>query len=362
MIDTMMRERHEFLATVLRRGSNAFAGFAAAEMLDAQPEAGAGLGPDPLALWKEWLVGRIEELAAAVSAGKPELFADQVRWAASLFRARSVPVANIQESLDYLRGVLAKELPENTLAVADEYLASAVSAVDKPSPAETGQLAVDTEEGKLAGSYLVAILEGDRRKAVSTVHDAARKGWNVFDLYLRVLAPAQREIGRMWLNDEINIAEEHFATATTKMVMSQLRAREQARSPNGKTVLAAAVRDNQHDVGLQMVADVFELDGWRTISLGANVPILDLVQSAEAFQADLLLVSAALGKHLPDVRDTIRAVRQHEPTRHAKILVGGTAFAGLADLAEQYGADGYAANATEALQLGNRLVGLADRS
>jgi methanogenic corrinoid protein MtbC1 len=222
------------------------------------------------------------------------------------------------------------------------------------------KLAGDTEEGKLAASYLLALLEGDRQQAAAIVRQAASAGWRVSDLYQRVLAPAQREIGRMWLNDEINVAEEHFATATTKMIMSQLRGSEEVLPPNGKTVLAAAVRDNQHDVGLQMVANVFEMHGWRTILLGANVPIPDLVQATEAFQADLLLISAALGKHLTDVRDTIRAIKQYEPTSHAKILVGGTAFAGLADLADQFGADGYAANATDALQLGNRLVGLAE--
>jgi methanogenic corrinoid protein MtbC1 len=354
-----MSQPNEFLATVLKRGGNAFAGFAAADLLEAQPDAAAGLGSDPLALWKQWLAGRVEELAAAASAGKPELFAEQVRWAASLFEARSVPDANIRASLESLGRVLAKDLPEHTQALANEYLATAVVALDAAPPDATTEIAAETDEGRLAASYLLALLEGDRQKAMSIVHDAASTGWSVADLYLRVLAPSQREVGRMWLNDEINVAEEHFATATTKMVMSQLSAQADVQPRNGKTVVAASVPDNQHDLGLQMVADVFELHGWRTILLGANVPVPDLIQATEAFQADLLLISAALGKHLPTVRDTIQAVRQHEPTRHTKILVGGTAFAGLADLADQYEADGYAANATEALDLANDLLGVS---
>ena len=125
-----MPQPNEFLATVLQRGGSAFAGFAAAEMLEAQPAAAEGLGGEPLALWKAWLVDRVEEFAVAVSAGKPMFFAEQVRWAASLFAARSVPVANIEKALASLRSVLAKELPENAQSLADEYLSSAVSAVD----------------------------------------------------------------------------------------------------------------------------------------------------------------------------------------------------------------------------------------
>jgi methanogenic corrinoid protein MtbC1 len=354
----MMAQPNEFLATLLRRGSSAFAGFAAAEMLESQPATAEGLGAERLVRWKAWLADRIEELAVAVSAGRPKLFVEQVRWAASLFAARSAPVENIGTALESLRSVLAKELPEKTHSVVSEYLSNAVSAVKSAGSAEATELAGNTDEGKLAASYLIALLEGDRQKAISIVHDAASDGSNVVDLYLRVLAPAQREIGRMWLNDEINVAEEHLATATTKMVMSQLRGRGQAQPPNGKTVVAATVPDNQHDVGVQMVADIFEMHGWRTISLGANVPISDLVQATETFQADALLLSAALSRHLDAARDTIRAIRQHDRTKDTKVLVGGTAFNGVTDLAGEYGADAYAVDAIEALQLGNQLVGL----
>jgi methanogenic corrinoid protein MtbC1 len=107
-----------------------------------------------------------------------------------------------------------------------------------------------------------------------------------------------------------------------------------------------------------MVADIFEMHGWRTISLGANVPISDLVQATETFQADALLLSAALSRHLDAARDTIRAIRQHDRTKDTKVLVGGTAFNGVTDLAGEYGADAYAVDAIDALQLGNQLVGL----
>ncbi len=47
-------------------------------------------------------------------------------------------------------------------------------------------------------------------------------GRSVGELYLNVLLPAQAELGRMWLAGEINVAEEHFASQATRMVMAQL--------------------------------------------------------------------------------------------------------------------------------------------
>lgn len=353
-----MSQQNEFLATVLKHGANHFAGDAANRLLESAPDSQGALRSDDVSLWKNWLAERVEELSAAVSAQKSDIFTEKVRWAGSLFAARNVSSSNVQRALECLRGVLSHELPEGTRSLADEYLRDAVAAAGDTAGHDEAALTADTPEGKLAASYLLTILEGDRHRAISLILDAAEQGATITDLYVRVLGPALREVGQMWVNDEINIADEHFATATTKTVMTRLRAAVGDQPPNGKTVVAAAVQDNQHDLGLLMVADIFEVHGWRTITLGANVPVVDLAQAVETFDADLLLISAALSGQLPAVRDTIRAVRGREPTRDTKVLVGGPAFAGLADLAIQYGADGHAANAIEALEIGNRLVGL----
>lgn len=85
-----MAQQNEFLAAVLKRGGGVFAGFAATKMLEAPPET-AGFTSDPLSWWREWFTSRVEELAAGVSAGKPELFVERVRGAASLLASRNVP-------------------------------------------------------------------------------------------------------------------------------------------------------------------------------------------------------------------------------------------------------------------------------
>jgi methanogenic corrinoid protein MtbC1 len=207
----------------------------------------------------------------------------------------------------------------------------------------------------------LALLEGDRERAEGMILDAARDSRTVPGLVLGVLAPAQEEVGRMWLAGEVNVAEEHFATATTKAVMAELSQLNHHRPTHGKTVLAAAVTGNYHDLGLHMVSGLFENYGWRSIQLGADVPISDLVQSVESFEVDLLLLSAALSTQLPTLKDTIEAVRRGGPQgAKVKILVGGRAFEAAGDLAPELGADAYTANAAEAVAIGNRLVGLPD--
>ena len=115
---------------------------------------------------------------------------------------------------------------------------------------------------------------------------------------------------------------------------------------------------NRHDIGLHAVADFFEMAGWRSIQLGADVPINDLIQAVECFDVDLLALSAALHVQLETVRSTMQAVRNGPRGDVVKILAGGRAFAGSRNLAIEMGADGYAANPDEAVRLGGELVGL----
>lgn len=353
-----MSQNSEFLARVLRNGSRAYAAYAAGELLDAHPEAKKGLAPDPFAAWQGWLAVRVEELAAAVAAERPELFSAQVVWAKGGLVARGMSLEHFRASLVCLRQVLLQELPEQVQALAARYLDEAIEVFDERATDLCPPLLPNTPYGRLAAAYLLALLQGDRRGASRVVLDALDQHGNVCDMYLHVLLPAQQEIGRMWVTGEVSVAEEHFCSQTTKMVMSQLLARAEVQPPNGKTVLAAAVAGDQHDVGLCAVADFFEMAGWRTILLGADVPVDEVVRAVECFHADLLALSASLSVQIPFVKATIQAVRAAPCGDAVKILVGGLAFCESESLPSEMGADGYAASADQAVRLGGQLVGL----
>jgi len=335
-----MSETSEFLARLLKRGAKAYAAYASNE------------------LWQDWLAERIQELAAAVAAEKPRLFTSQVHWAKAVLAARGVSAEHFRAVLKALRNVLATEIPEKVQPLAARYLDEALDAFDEQPVDVRARLLPDTPHGRLASTYLLALLEGDRRQASRVVLDAIDQPESVRDLYLHVLLPAQEELGRMWLAGEINVAEEHFASHTTKTVIAQLLTHAKFQPPNGRTVLAAAVAGNRHDIGLHAVADFFEMAGWRAIQLGADVPAGDLIQALECFDVDLLALSVSLNVQLETVKSTIRTARTNPRGNKVKILVGGLAFADSGDLPAEMGADAYAENPEEAVRLGEQLVGL----
>lgn len=353
-----MSEPNRMTANIILHSARALAGYAAGDLLESHPEFRESAGPAAFQRWQNLLAQCLEELSAAIATSRPQLFIEHVRWLQSLLAARGERPLALESGLDCLAKVLAAELPEATAGLAAGVCREAGEALKQETVDYAPILNPESAFGRLAASYLLALLEGDRTRAMQIVTDAAEAGHTVQDLYMQVLLPAQEEAGRMWQAAEINVAEEHFATATTRMVMAQLRGRALAKDPNGKTLVASAVAGNQHDIGLQAVADFFEIDGWRVIQLGSDMPVHDLVQAVAFYHADLLGLSVCLHGQLTTLKQTIDAVRNSQGGAAVKILVGGRGLTGVGELAAEFGADGYASDPIEAVALGNALVGL----
>jgi methanogenic corrinoid protein MtbC1 len=346
-----------FAAQLLERGAAGYAGYAAAALVDSAPRLRDLFGADALNGWRHNLTQRVLELAAALAAAEPRIFVSRVVWTSKAFRARQQDEAAVRLSLESLRAVLGERLPEAARAAPLAYLDQALDALRRPLSTEGPELDPGQPHDRLALRFLQKVLEGDGGEAIEEVLAATRNGLDLRTAYLEVLLPAQREIGRLWHHGEINIAEEHLVTSVTQRCMAALAAtapRPAAR--NGKTAVIAAVAGNVHDIGLRAVADFYQMAGWRTIFLGADVPADDLPAMLNYFQADLLLLGAMLSTHLPRVEQAIKTVRS-TAEKQPKIIVGGAAFDEASDLWQRIGADGYASRVDDAVAMGARLVG-----
>lgn len=341
---------HQFIAALLAGRQRELADAAARELMDRFPDISARYRPLPVMKWSENLGGRLADLAAAMEVCSPALFASQIAWARTGFEARGVPVDDLQRSLVCLAAAIRREIPEEELAVLDEYFGAATAALSNPGAPEESSVDGMTPAKRIAAKYILAILQGDRLEASQVVIDAARNGMPVRRIYRDVLCPAQEELGRMWHLNEINVAEEHFASVTTGMVMSQLQPFAQRKPRDGRCLLAACVEGDLHDLGLRMLADTFEMEGWRVICLGASVPARDLATAAAFFEPDLVALSVSMPFHLEELRLAMRLIREEAKV---KVMLGGRVFAGDPEMWKEFGADAFASNPEEA-------VGVAD--
>jgi methanogenic corrinoid protein MtbC1 len=215
-----------------------------------------------------------------------------------------------------------------------------------------------TELAGLRERYLAAQLAGDRREALRLViGEGIGLGLSVLDLQLHVIQEAQREIGRLWQENEINIAQEHMATAISHMALAQLYDEAPHAPSNHKKVVVACVEGELHDLPARLVADALDLSGFEVRYLGADVPLHSLLPMLASERPDLLALSATMSFNLPALREAVKHVREAAP--QLPIVVGGAACSDLRSLATELGAAGTGSDATELVAIARRLLGLA---
>lgn len=295
-------------------------------------------------------------LAQALTLNNPALFIDYVGWARVMLARRGVRPDDLAFHLECLADVLRERLPADAGTLAAQVVTSAVAAM----PSMPDDLPTFLHDGEpltpLAYQYLEALRRGERQVASTLVMKAVEAGTSVRDIYLHVFQPAQYEIGRLWQTNEMTVAQEHYCTAVTQLIMSQLYPHIFASEKNGRTMVATCVAGDLHEIGVRMVADFFEMDGWHTFYLGANTPHASVIETVVERKADVLAISATIAYHVDAVWELIAAVRANDQAGDVIVLAGGYPFNRDPDLWREIGADGFAPDAQQAIALAGRLV------
>ncbi len=317
------------------------------------------------ALWKGEIMNRLHHLAEAIAADRAVLFVQSVEWARAAFIAREMDPEHLSASLialeETLRAELPAELANRASVMIDEALDALQNAdeatVDASFESALEHEGVDTVRSR---AYLVHLLERHQSRAVDVLLDAVNSGRSVAEVYETVIGPALSEVGRLWQIQEATVADEHYVTTATQGALAVLRSRLPQAPRNGKRALAASVGGDLHDVGIRMVADLLESEGWQVDCLGANMPTVDLVEHAvDEFgtpQFDLVALSASTGLTVRSIAKAIESLREAAPDRHIPIMVGGGAFRVVPDLWKVVGADGCACCATDAVRVAAELA------
>jgi methanogenic corrinoid protein MtbC1 len=294
----------------------------------------------------------LSHLVQAVISERATLFADYLRWALVVLESRGIPVRDLHASLQHMKQSLRSRIPVKAAAHACGLIDEAWRLANADAvPAEQ-----PLEAGSLAARYLEALLAGRRDAAQTLVVRSLEEGMSLHDVYLGVLEPAQHELGRLWQSNRITVAEEHYCTASTQQLMSRLYPRIARSGPPRATMVAACAPGELHEIGIRMVCDLLEMEGWDTYFLGANMPVQDLLQFVASRRPDVLALSATVSYHVQALQRIIESARAHPDCSSVRIIVGGHPFKRVPDLWASTGADAFAPDAASALRATRTLL------
>ena len=247
-------------------------------------------------------------LEAAASVDGPGLLVDYLAWVRGLLANLGLPAGDLRPSLDCLADAI--EADGGALGARQAaMLRRSLDELDRLPPELSSLACSGAPLPGLAERYLSALLASDPRAAGKLVFEAVDGGTTLASIYLEVIAPAMREVGRLWHANRITVAEEHYVSSATQVIMCQLYPRVFSADCKGPVLVATCVEGELHELGMRMVADLFQLAGWDTHFLGANMPPRAVVKLADDVGAAVVAISAMIVPNLPAVASQIALLR-----------------------------------------------------
>lgn len=175
-----------------------------------------------------------------------------------------------------------------------------------PDIAEAVRIALSGREGSpeteplesRIGEYAFLATSGDEQACAAQVDDLLREEMPLLTIYTDFLTPCMTLVGQWYKQGQIDEAQEHYASNITERMMARAMHSRVTSRKTGRTAILGLAPDNWHVLGIRMVSDYLRLLGWKTLYLGANVPVESFVSSVRQHQPDLVLTSCSTEENI----------------------------------------------------------------
>jgi 5-methyltetrahydrofolate--homocysteine methyltransferase len=208
------------------------------------------------------------------------------------------------------------------------------------------------------------ILEGSKDGLVADLNKKLAEGVAPLDVVNGPLMAGMAEVGRLFNNNELIVAEVLQSAEAMKTAVNHLEQfMEKSATERRAKVILATVKGDVHDIGKNLVEIILKNNGYDVVNLGIKVPPEDLIRAHKEHQPDAIGLSGLLVKSAQQMVTTAADLR--EAGIRVPLLVGGAAlsekFTKLR-IAPQYStAVCYAKDALTGLRLMNQLSDPAQR-
>jgi len=202
-----------------------------------------------------------------------------------------------------------------------------------------------------------AVIGGKHAEIKALVTQALDAGLDPNTIINDALIAAMDVVGTDFGSGKIFVPEMLVAALTMKSGLDIVKPRLAAGENQSRgTVIMATVKGDLHDIGKNLVSMMLEGAGFKVLDLGVDLSVEKLIDQVKAIQPDILGLSALLTTTMPEMQKVIAELKTQGLRDKLKVLVGGAPLDRA--FAEKIGADGYGANAAEAVELARRFAGV----
>lgn len=215
-------------------------------------------------------------------------------------------------------------------------------------------------EKEFYDKIIASIVDLDEEKAIELANKAISMNMNILSLINEGFSKGIQRVGEIWEKGDLFLPELIMAANIVQDAMTLLlpHLKEGEKSTHLGTVLIATIEGDVHSIGKNIVATMLNAYGFNVIDLGAEVPAETIVDEALKNEADVIAVSALLTTTMPGQKRVISLLNEKEIRDRFKVIFGGAPV--TRDWSLSNGADGYASNASDAVNVIKQILNIID--
>jgi len=120
-------------------------------------------------------------------------------------------------------------------------------------------------------------------------------------------------------------------------------------------VLMGTVEGDLHEIGKNIVIMMLKTSGFEVLDLGIDVPAKKFIEKIKEQRPDIVGISALLTTTVARQKEIIELLEEEGLRKSVKVMIGGAPINQA--WADKIGADGYAEDATVAVEVAKKLMG-----
>lgn len=192
-----------------------------------------------------------------------------------------------------------------------------------------------------------AVINYDEDSAKDAAKEALDSGVDAADAIFNGLVKGMEEVGRLFEAQEYFVPELLMCADALYAGLDILKPHMKKLDLGVKgSVVIGTVEGDVHDIGKNIVKMMFDVAGFTVYDLGRDVPLDKFVEEQLRTDSDLVCLSAMMTTTMVGMKTVIDKLKAKNP--NVRIMIGGAPVS--QDIAEKWGADGYAKDASNALK------------
>jgi corrinoid protein of di/trimethylamine methyltransferase len=184
---------------------------------------------------------------------------------------------------------------------------------------------------------------------------AVEEGMDAYDAIMNGLAAGMEIVGDLYDRQEYFVPEILMCADSLYAGLDILKPHLKKDSGNGirGQVVIGTVQGDVHDIGKNLIKMMFDVGGFTVHDLGRDVPLEKFAEEQLRTDSEIVALSAMMTTTMMGMKKVIAMIKEKNP--NVAIMLGGAPV--TKDVANLFGADGYAESAGNAVQEAIKMIG-----